>query len=150
MNNKAIHDYTLPIEQYNDLTFGDCVVQWIEDNIWSEKIRLSDVPKPIRCFSLSAIYMSAFRVDRYKTPERYLEDIHIMMSDYQDVPDGYYSTILMRLSEVECMENGKQAVRDFWENLEPDLREKFRAAREYGEAGIRTMLADKLLEKSGQ
>ena len=149
---RAIPDYTLPLSKYDSLTFGDCVVKWIWDSIWSGKIKLSDVPKPIRLFS-DSIYMSAFRIDRYTTPEKYLEDIHIMLSDYSDYPDALehnYSTIILRLSSVEDMENGKEAVRNFWKNLEPELKEKLRAAREYGEAGIRTLLADKLLEEFDQ
>ena len=145
-------DYTLPLSKYDNLTFADCVVQWIWDCIWSERLNLSDVPKPIRLFS-DSIYISAFRIDCYSTPEKYLEDIHIMLSDYSDYPDAledHYSTILLRLSSVEGMNNGKEAVKNFWKNLEPELKEKFRCAREHGEASIRTLLADKLLEESGQ
>lgn len=144
-----MHDYTQPISKYEDLTFKDCVVQWVWDSIWSEKIRLSDVPKPIRCISTS-IYTSAFRMDRNMTADRYLEDIHIMMTDMQDILESCYSTILIQLGAVEDMENGKQAVKDFWDKLEPELRNKFDTARGYGEANLRTMLADKLFEKTGQ
>jgi hypothetical protein len=107
----------------------DTALRWINDMLLCNRIRLKDVPRDIR--TASCVYVSAFRISRGISCERYIEDLAILRDDICSLEEGYFykgqliDTLFDYLSIHDY--EGDKRIEEFERSLpEAVLREMFK------------------------
>lgn len=104
--------------------FVESTLQWVDNMLLCDMIRLRDVPKEIRTAS-SGVYITALRMSRSISCERFVQDLKVLALDIYTMPDSAkYKTCLIDLLRDELSMNnytGVEAYERFREDLYPEL-----------------------------
>ncbi|WP_276688229.1 hypothetical protein [Ruminococcus callidus] len=112
------------------MNFRQITLQWIEQMLFYDKIRLKDIPTEIR-ISSADIYIIAFRISRNKTCHQYLQDLEVLCSDLitMENQDPMKSKLLRILSNALKFHDfgEKQELVDFQKNMPEILLRQLQA-----------------------
>lgn len=112
------------------MNFRQITLQWIEQMLFYDKMRLKDIPTEIR-ISSADIYIIAFRISRNKTCHQYLQDLEVLCSDLitMENQDPMKSKLLRILSNALKFHDfgEKQELVDFQKNMPEILLRQLQA-----------------------